>query len=227
MCACKEKIISKCFRAIMEPFVPENFQRLCSVLYDSKAVVTGSCAITMLLGPVVLAAPSTADMVFMSPGGLCTFYPTLTLKNNAILSLTGFLIEPEMSIGSVWSEHFSQSVDELALACGAMPLLPPKCMVSDLNTVVDACFLISRHSYVIVKALLPVQAFPPPNAFMRNLFSHMGINHEIKGNVLVIKHPKQDRNKVLDVTEAFSFTASNALTVNTQGWAEQNALESV
>ncbi|KAG1888538.1 hypothetical protein F4604DRAFT_1674222 [Suillus subluteus] len=190
--ACKEKIISKHFRSIVEPFVPDNFEQLCNILYDSKAVITGSCAITMLLGPgdhvphdlnilvnhstfplidaffqfmlayewvdrdvephdafggvlecfmcykmgntiitvssvndnslfkAVLAAPSTVDMIFMSPGGLCTFYPKLTLKHNAILSSMGLLVEPERSIGSVWSTHFEVHDDArfLTSQCG-------------------------------------------------------------------------------------------------------------
>jgi hypothetical protein len=69
-------------------------------------VITVSSVNDSSLFKAVLAAPSMADMVFMSPSSLCTFYPQLTLENNAILSSTGFLVDPEMSIGSVWSECF-------------------------------------------------------------------------------------------------------------------------
>ncbi|KAG2337511.1 hypothetical protein BDR05DRAFT_952584 [Suillus weaverae] len=383
----KDKIIAKHFRTIVEPFVPNNFECLCNVLYDSNAVMMGSCAITMLLGPgkhapldlnilvnhsafdlidaffrfalsyewvdhnvephdifggvlehfvhykmgnsvitvssvttnslfkVVLAAPSTVDMVFMMLGGLCSFYPKFTLENNAILLPTGFLVDPEMSICSVWSKRF-HGVDILALPSGGMcetticlslsigttnilsgtsctDLTPFGDLQRPVQTSIanlpqflgtighfchqNLCFLIERHSYkspMAVKALLYATAAtspqivlvhlqegkegmeridelevnfwvntlarnkfivsisryrktfhgipdhpslvipyactiyredpegcPPPNTPVHDLFTCLGLDLGIKGNVLIVKHPKQDRDKVLDVTE--------------------------
>ncbi|KAG2111345.1 uncharacterized protein F5147DRAFT_772062 [Suillus discolor] len=281
---------------------------------QGSTIITVSSVSDTSLFKAVLAAPSTADMVFMTPGKLCTFYPTLTLENNAILSSTGFLVEPEMSIGSVWSQCFHVYDDARFLTSECAPTCPSlwqnvrddgsslivqwdhqyplRNLLRKSHTIwrlTEACVNahckycsipgirrshLPHRQALIFKALLyamavmsphvvPVhlqegrehmeciddlevnfwvntlarnkfvmpisryrktfhgipdyptlplpyaytiyhedpQSLPPPNALMRDLFSRAGLDHGIKGNVLVIKHPKQDRNKVLDVTE--------------------------
>lgn len=188
----KGDLVAKRFKSIVGPFAPDNFNQLCAVLEDAKAIITGSCAITMFLGPssqtprdlnilvtercfrllesfflhkldytwvdrtaiphdallhavdrivryrlehqivtisvvsdaglfrAVVCSPCTADMIAMTPGGICSFYPKLTMDNVAILSPGGFLVEPEYSVGSVWSERFAiyDNAEFLGRDCG-------------------------------------------------------------------------------------------------------------
>ncbi|KAG1782950.1 hypothetical protein EV702DRAFT_1191397 [Suillus placidus] len=49
--AVKGDILGKRFMNIVAPFADGHSKRLCSVLYDSRALITGSCATSMLMGP--------------------------------------------------------------------------------------------------------------------------------------------------------------------------------
>ncbi|KAG1777603.1 hypothetical protein EV702DRAFT_1045345 [Suillus placidus] len=68
----------------------------------------------------VVCSPCTADMIVMTPGRICSFYPKLTMDNVAILSSGGPLVESEYAMGSIWSERFTvyDNADFLGTDCG-------------------------------------------------------------------------------------------------------------
>ncbi|KAG1892002.1 hypothetical protein F4604DRAFT_1912734 [Suillus subluteus] len=188
----KGELVANRFKTIVAPFAPNNFKQLCNVLEDAKALITGSCVITMFLGPssqpprdlnilvteqrfrlleafflhkldyewvdrtaiphdallhavarfvcyrledrlvtiyvvndaglfrAVVCSPCTADMIAMTPGGICSFYPKLTMDCVAILSSGGLLVDPEYAVGNVWSERFTMydNAEFLGADCG-------------------------------------------------------------------------------------------------------------
>ncbi|KAG1782958.1 hypothetical protein EV702DRAFT_1040751 [Suillus placidus] len=188
----KGELVTNRFKSIVAPFAPDNFKQSCNVLDDAKAIITGSCAITVFLGPssqalrdlnilmtpqlfkvleafflhklgyfwidctaiphdallhavdrfvryklddwivtisvvndvglfrAVVCSPCTADMIAMTAGRICSFYPKLTMDNVAILSPGGFLVEPEYAVGSIWSEWFTMydNSEFLGTDCG-------------------------------------------------------------------------------------------------------------
>lgn len=208
----KGELLANRFKTIVAPFAPDNFKQLCNVLEDAKALITGSCAITMFLGPssqpprdlnllvtqqcfglleaffrykleyewvdrtaiphnallhavdrfvryryedrvvtisvvndaglfrAVVCSPCTADMIAMTPGGICSFYPKLTVDSVAILTSGGLLVDPEYAVGSIWSERFTMydNAEFLGTDCGpSCPSLWRGVADSTLSCVID------------------------------------------------------------------------------------------
>ncbi|KAG1876932.1 hypothetical protein C8R48DRAFT_668950 [Suillus tomentosus] len=69
--------------------------------FDGDIITVSESRFDINVLEVVLNGPSTADMTFMSCGGLTTFYPELTLKYMGVRSQNGQKIQPGQSFGSV------------------------------------------------------------------------------------------------------------------------------
>ncbi|KAG2051083.1 hypothetical protein BDR06DRAFT_1010636 [Suillus hirtellus] len=69
--------------------------------FDGDIITVSESQFDINVLEVVLNGPSTADMTFMSCGGLTTFYPELTLKYMGVRSQNGQKIQPGQSFGSV------------------------------------------------------------------------------------------------------------------------------
>ncbi|KAG1866009.1 hypothetical protein F4604DRAFT_1683000 [Suillus subluteus] len=68
----------------------------------------------------VVSAPCTADMTVMTPGSICTFYPSLTLNGLGVMTPTGHLVDGNLAWGCRTNSRFKvyNNTKFLGTACG-------------------------------------------------------------------------------------------------------------
>lgn len=69
----------------------------------------------------VVSAPCTADMTIMTPGSVCTFYPSLTLNEIAVVTPNGLLINANSPLGCSANGQFKvhDNTQFSGTVCGA------------------------------------------------------------------------------------------------------------